>query len=234
MGNWKEVVADQLKLLNLPPNVLTGFYFSIGLSKDAYEKDEQQCEELKIINSLHSGAFLKKSLLSEYEFPAMRMISSHVKAGIIEDDDYVLYFHTKGVSIPTNIRAQKWRVFMNLAMLKYLPKRIKELEETGMDLNGVNWSDWAGIEHFSGNFWLTRGAYIKSLPDFDVYNQTKRANFEKSDRDYRFNAEFWIGASSRKPYKVISQYMRNSHWPWYDAKTWDIHIEKYRKLQEQL
>lgn len=221
MNNWQDVVLEQTNLLSVPDDHILNV--SVG-----YDGEDNSDLGILLNGPFNIGETVG-SPLSQYEFPAMRMISQ--QRNEMDDDDLVLYFHTKGVSKPNDLRTTKWRELMNMAMLEYLPHRIHEITPAKhIDAVGVGWSDmYRSIHHFSGNFWLARASYIKELPDFDEYNKIKRVNFEGGDADYRFNAEFWIGSANPI---VISQYLRNTHYPWYDRESWDKQINKFRLYEK--
>jgi hypothetical protein len=96
--------------------------------------------------------------------------------------DYILYFHTKGISklCPAT---ESWRHYMEYFVIEKWRDCIAKLEE-GYDCCGILWNIDTpfGIRpHFSGNFWWANTSYINTLDD--SYLETK----------LRYDREFWIG-----------------------------------------
>ena len=129
------------------------------------------------------------------EFPTINLIHENCKND--EDETYVLYLMTKGVSKNNpNITDQ-------LNLLSYFninkwDNRIKELEEN--DCTGVNfrgnlddikyhpstWGYGKAPLHYSGNFWWTKSSHVKKLvnpikwaPDNDLFR-------------WRMMCEMWV------------------------------------------
>jgi hypothetical protein len=82
----------------------------------------------------------------------------------IKDEDYIFYFHSKGVSHPVDSNLQHWRKvldFYTLSKWKINVELIKKYDAVGCFL--ARWPE----HHFCGNFWWSRVDYIKKLPDCD-------------------------------------------------------------------
>lgn len=99
-------------------------------------------------------------------------------------DDYILYFHTKGISKQNNA-TEDWRRYMEYFVVENWKDCIVKLDE-GYDCCGVMWNSKTpqGIHpHFSGTFWWATAKYINTLQD----------NFlNDSNRYFR---EYWIGSN---------------------------------------
>lgn len=121
------------------------------------------------------------------------------------NDAYILYIHTKGVSLPKDELRQCWRKRLVEKVITEYKTCISFLNE-GCDVSGSGWKQRTSnkvnyfqgeYEHFSGNFWWATSAYIKKLPDIytirDTYSKFKANDFER----YRLQCEFWIGMEKR-------------------------------------
>jgi len=78
-----------------------------------------------------------------------------------------------------------WREYMEYFIIDKFDSCLFLLSKD-YDACGVNLVDdpsW----HFSGNFWWAKSDYIKKLPAIDSL-----------DREFRWNAELWIGAAGGK------------------------------------
>lgn len=99
-------------------------------------------------------------------------------------DDYVLYFHTKGIS-KLSPATEDWRRYMEYFVIEKWKDCINKLNE-GFDCCGVLWNTDTPIgvfPHFSGNMWWANTNYINTL------------NHSYLDLDWRYYREFWIGSN---------------------------------------
>lgn len=105
--------------------------------------------------------------------------------------DYVLYFHTKGIT--KFCRAtEDWRRYMEYFCVEQWRDCVQKLDE-GYDCCGVMWNTRTAIgdyPHFSGNFWWANTNHINIL---------NHSYLEVNRRVFR---EFWIGSNSKtKPFE---------------------------------
>lgn len=99
-------------------------------------------------------------------------------------DDYVLYFHTKGI-VKYSEATQDWRRYMEYFNIERWKDCVKVLTE-GYDCCGVLWNSDTAVgyfPHFSGTFWWATAKYINTLK-IDYLNYP-----------YRLYREFWIGSN---------------------------------------
>lgn len=83
----------------------------------------------------------------------------------IDDEDAVLYFHSKGVTHtePDKVSyCQLWTNAMNYFLIGRFRECLNALDAP-CDVIGAFYSD-TPVPHFQGNFWWARGAYLKTLP----------------------------------------------------------------------
>jgi len=100
---------------------------------------------------------------------------------------YGLYFHTKGVTNPSNHAGEHWRHYMNDYNLTKYKEAIRQLRKN-YDTCGVKMNtDSRFPDHYSGNFYWFKSSYVRRLPDP-----------ESIDMNNRYNAEFWIGREKPK------------------------------------
>lgn len=109
-------------------------------------------------------------------------------------NDYVLYFHTKGISKQNN-NTEDWRKYMEFFTIEKWQDCVKKLDNN-FDACGVMWNSitvgkghpalpTGTFPHFSGGFWWAKASHINSL---------KHDYLTGSNRYLR---EFWIGSNPR-------------------------------------
>jgi predicted protein tyrosine phosphatase len=175
MGNWEEVVVEQLELLA-----------SVGLTEVRLTHVGLGLEWLLAQGSKH-GVKLEvvrsDPNISHYETFAMLEIERLCKK--VWTHAPILYLHTKGVSAPHDRQRTWWRRVMQEHVVRRWRDHIGKLY-SGYDAVGVNWRQH-GEQHFSGTFWLASPEWIRRLPDFVAYHHSKNLT--------RYSCEMWIGAA---------------------------------------
>ena len=115
-------------------------------------------------------------------------------------DSYVLYLHTKGVSVVRDSASTRdWRQYMTYFSVELHRQCLKlfrmhaEYDAMGVNLlkarNNTDREQW----HFSGNYWWARTRYTASLPRLSIF------------RNGKYDAELWIG-SGPVPVYLVSLY----------------------------
>lgn len=145
----------------------------------------------------------------------------------IEKNQYVLYFHTKGVTHPDNKKSKDWRGFMEYAVIDNYAACIKYLDNgyttVGCNLN-IQPSPNQVPTHFSGNFWWATGEYIlknKSRYGRDMYKYDQEQGYIKTDDpiDIRTfpSVEFWIASHPEAKNKCIAHSHLNHYVSEFDS-----------------
>jgi glycosyltransferase involved in cell wall biosynthesis len=112
-----------------------------------------------------------------FERPALELIEKLVK----DSEAPILYLHTKGMShADGDVFWHNWRRLQMAALVARWKEHVQALNE--FDCVGVNWWRTYPSTHFSGNFWMARASYLRTLPRVSEYW-----------RD-RYSAERWIGS----------------------------------------
>jgi hypothetical protein len=149
-------------------------YWSLGSSKQPDIKNNSKIEIVQYKENWE-------------ETQTMQWIRSYAAKN---PDDYVLYFHTKGITRYTEA-TESWRRYMEYFAVENWKDCIDKLKE-GYDCCGVRWHTgtfMGKFPHFSGGFWWANTNYIKTL-NGTYLDCLKRSN----DRFYR---EFWIGSNPK-------------------------------------
>ena len=174
MGNWRDVVAEQLSMLaRVGLNEVRISHVGGGR---AWLVEEAARRNIK------ATVFSSDPNIRLYETPAMLEIERLAKHG----DRPILYMHTKGVSIPDDPNSVIWRRLMGRYTVCGWRENMAALAQ--YDAVGVNWRLDANGPHFSGNFWLARASWLRQLPPF--------AEFNAQHQGSRFTCEWWIGATA--------------------------------------
>ncbi len=171
MGNWQEVVSEQLILLSDVGITNVDVTF-VGMGLDWFHT---ACRYAGVKINI-----IKNDLnISHYETFAMLYIERLAKF----TDEPIMYFHTKGVSNPADLNKVKWRKLMEDHVIRQWQQNLLHLR--GNDALGVNWLT-CDRPHFSGNFWIADPAWVRQLVDFTAFHVSM--NF------VRYSCEFWIGS----------------------------------------
>jgi hypothetical protein len=99
-------------------------------------------------------------------------------------DDYILFFHTKGITHFTQA-TEDWRKYMEYFVIEGWKDCIIKLDE-GYDACGVLWNKDTPLgyyPHFSGAFYWVKASYINTLDHSLI------------DSEWRYGMEFWIGSN---------------------------------------
>jgi hypothetical protein len=210
IGHYKEVVAEQLALLQrsgITEVEVSHVGPGVGWVK---QQGEHFNLSVRIVASSNNVKLC--------EAPAIEHVWQLAKTST----EPIAYMHTKGVSRP-DIEAKqifrrvmgehvigKWRE--NVAKLCPLDTINPELNVTNginslpiFDAVGCNWFP-SRRPHFSGNFWIAKPEYLRTLPDARKYCHGNR-----------FKAETWIGAN--KDIRPLSLLCRGVKW-WEDSFPW--------------
>lgn len=125
------------------------------------------------------------------------------------DDDIIMYFHTKGITHIHDIELYKrmvsWRQMMNYFLLERIEYAIDILKNKEYNIYGVTkfMYDWEqqtrpGHFHMMGNFWIVTGEYAKTI-DTKVGKRNIRTDVEN---------RFWQLGYNPLPYEA---YNFNTH-----------------------
>jgi hypothetical protein len=197
LNGWKGVFVEQMSALRE-----AGFravHLSVLGASDLGEVCAV-CEGLGI----ESRPVFHSPELSLFERPCLRAVQAYVR----DNQGYVLYLHSKGVSDPADATKRRWRDLMMSELVGSWESRMGELPH--YDAVGVNWMDMPPISHFSGNFWYASTRYLRTLADCETYYKDPRYQDSGAFIDERLGCEFWISSGSTAP-NVLSLAYRNAN-----------------------
>ncbi len=170
MGNWREVVAEQVELLA-----------RVGLRRVRVTHVGEGLPDVVAIAEQSGVTFdVVRSDVNVLHYETLAMLEIERLAKLT--DLPILYMHTKGVSAPHDRGKVHWRREMQRLVVEPWPDNLRRLE--AVDAVGYN---WLYGRHFSGTFWIAKAAWIRQLPDFAHYHGRHGLT--------RYTCENWIGAA---------------------------------------
>jgi hypothetical protein len=196
MGNWQEVFKEQM--LQLKQNDFRQIKLIVLGTK----------EDIQIVNSTFGELKFEVEVifqapeLTHFEKPALLAIEDYAK----ENEGYVLYLHSKGVSNPADGAKVKWRNLMMRELVQNWESCMMQLPH--YDAIGVNWRDMPPTSHFCGNFWYASTKYLRKLANFKQYYDNPRYQIWDRIENKRLGCEFWISSVRETP-RILSLVCRN-------------------------
>lgn len=143
------------------------------------------------------------------EWPGLMHLKHYCDA--VATEEYVMYFHIKGVTHLANPGIQDWRKYLEYWNIDRWQDCVALLDQ-GHDTVGTNFINepFLGADrlprnwnHYSGNFWWARSSYIKRLqplphPHSYVAGTASQLTGYPIDQNnyYRFDHEAWIASGN--------------------------------------
>ena len=195
INNWQEVFVEQMEQLRH-----NGFQ-RIDLTVLGTAEDLLTINKITDELKLEVRIIFQAPELTYFEKPAMLAIEEYAR----QNDGYVLYVHSKGVSNPASETKVKWRRLMMRELVENWEFCLTQLPH--YDLLGVNWRDFPTY-HFSGNFWYAATKYLRKLSDFKLFYDTTCYPIWDPCDSKRLSCEFWISSCRDRP-RVLSVFCKN-------------------------
>lgn len=176
MGNWKEIVSEQLDLIKKSGLFNNSKIFACIVG-------DHQNESLDLLDGIE--ILQKDNNIELFEFITLKQLIKFCKTNV---DSKIWYIHTKGVARPDFCNQENhWRQYMQYFVIEKWQQCVEALNSH--DACGAEWfyakfPDSKESSHFSGNFWWANSNYINTLDEI-----------ETSDR---FDAERFIGSGHPK------------------------------------
>lgn len=167
----------------------------------------ENCPSVRIVHTNPDASLM--------EWPGLTHLKQFCDA--MDEEQYVMYFHIKGVTRLNNSGIHDWRRYLEYWNIDRWRDCVAKLDEgfdtvgtnfisepfVGADLQPRNWN------HYSGNFWWARGSYIKKLkplphPNSYINGTLSELTGYPIDRNnyYRFDHEAWIASGQPNYYEI--------------------------------
>lgn len=192
MGHWREIVAEQLRLIAATK---MGETVHIGFSGNQYEAE--YIHRTADTYGVHYTLLFWGSGNDQYEFPTLQSL---YEACVQEECERVVYIHTKGASHNGDWTGIMWRWFLNAYILRARAIALGALEECDWCAPVVSTGLGDGLYHAVGNFWAANASHIRNLASPNELRQRfpgiKHMLKLPSWVHERHGAEMWIGTET--------------------------------------
>lgn len=213
-----ELIKEQMGLIQR--HFKFEYKLNVGISLSTVDYDISEILNVLPITPREIGK-------NRHEFITLNLIKKDKE--IFLDDDYIFYFHTKGITSQIALNwperyveemkknVPTWRKVMEYFNIEKIDYVFYILENTNHNTYGILYVSFIdeGIlnRFYAGNYWWAKGAYIKTL------------RMENIDESYRMDAERKV-ISSGLNWKPFSPYNKNvkSHYELY------FNPDEYRNL----
>lgn len=203
VNDWTSLVTEQIRFLK--ESGLLSQTKTLYISAIIQEYNDVEIIK-KIVDTNNKIDFIYIGYdMSVYEYPALEFIYNKAQ----EDDFYVYYFHTKGISYQKEKsieypskdfkqlkkNANAWRRMMEYFIFERYNCALKVLQT--YDAYGCYYRDPIvppfHYKYYSGNFWWSKSEYIKYLPP--ITTEMKKN---------RYLAENWLLQNTSKIYSSFN------------------------------
>jgi hypothetical protein len=197
MGDWREVVAEQLAELERSGLRDAMSHLLVGVVGD---------QPLDMGLSPKSRIIFHEPDLKLGEIPTLQALHNHSQL----EDFTVLYMHTKGVSSQERgydrDAMDAWRRYMEHFCVGRWRECVASLD--GCDAVGCECKASSVPKFFRGNFWWSRSPYLRAL--CPVAEIVLPPRLDGREREHRRKAEFWLG--SNPSFKPRSMFDLGGEW----------------------
>ncbi len=179
----KNIIKDQITKI-----IWSGLYKKIDKIYCFLVGEEKYINEIKSIILNYGNKFIiKNENIGINDNTYERFTLLKIKNYIL-DEDFFLYIHSKGIT-RINLYENKiedWKNLMEYFLIHNYKECIKYLDD-GYDVLGVNYvnNPYTNKNHFSGNFWWSKGSYFKKLPtEIGKEYENNKIAYYTSPEDY--------------------------------------------------
>lgn len=190
MGNWKDVVAEQTRLL-----AHVGLTEVVAGILGQYA-DVDGVKSIAAINGVRLEIGFTSTDLARHEEPTLSVMHSWARKN---PDKHVIYHHTKGVAWPGHAQKAQWRKVMAYEVVGGWERNARVLEFA--DSCGVHWcmTHAPGLYwgFYPGNFWSARCDWLANLKPPTEYRELGRdLKWWGQLWRNRYYCETWIGSEN--------------------------------------
>lgn len=177
-----KLIIEQLELIQKHFNFQ--YELNIGISLSSYDFDISKILKLLPVEP-------RRVEINNYEFTTLELIK--IDNHKFNDDDFIFYFHTKGVTSQLGLNwsvevvselkknIPTWRKVMEYFNIEKVDYVFYVLKNTTYNTYGILYVSFydEGVlnKYYAGNFWWGKGSYIKTLK-MDNINKNLRMDAE--------------------------------------------------------
>lgn len=161
-------------------NEVENIFVNIYGDEELVEKQIQYFNKYNkvIINNINTE-------VNTYEYEGLKCVWDLAQK--LNDDDLILYFHTKGITRNCSYDMELWRNVMEYELIDKYKEVINLFNDKPLSC-GVNLKAYPKY-HFSGNFWWANVKYLKNLVQPKLIIDDIYVSMGITNRHYY---EFWI------------------------------------------
>ena len=184
-GAWKEPLNEHLDALQGSGLGSTLFMQNSMIRYGVVGTYEQSHEAFQRLWAERSDEGKTRIIRSATGFEQVTIAALQEDVQRYDDDDLVLYWHTKGAANPSEWNTA-WRRTMEHFTVTHWQEMTAALADH--DIACIWWisEEWHPNPHPQGNFWWARADYLKTLPLIST--------------DDRWKAELWVGQANPRVY----------------------------------
>lgn len=179
------LLHDQMCVLKDSGLLAEADQFHVGINGN-----EEDAQVIRLLSPCDRVEIRAHGAHATSEIPTLKWLQEWLPA---HQDWFVLYFHMKGVTHPTEPFYTAWRKRMENAVIRNWPQCVADLQN-GAEAVGCHWltpeqfPNLVKSPFFGGTFFWSTAKFLSTLPPLP------EATWQN-----RFTAENWIGSGPRRP-----------------------------------
>lgn len=198
-----DIVTEQLHMLKKSKLYIIMKKLVLFISNYDEKRDK------KLLLFLKKYDTKKKLILHISKENKMEKFAINTFRDYIDNEKYVFYFHSKGVSHNKNFYIENWRKILDYYTLEKWLISVNLLQK--YDAVGAFLSFYPSI-HFSGNFWWATTNYLNKLPKHcgnyylspEMWIGYGRGNLISLSNDFRYTFHYHQSRSDEEIYKNLT------------------------------
>jgi hypothetical protein len=195
----ESIIHEQLALIKKYINQPYSLTIGISISENNNSVDDI----IKLIYEYDSKIIIGDIKLMGNEFVTLNLIEKDKQS--FNNNDYIFYLHTKGVTKQMDSESIRWRNVMQLYNIQYIDNVFNVLNSNTFNTYGVLLETVSNPTNimYSGNFWWMTGHYSKTI-DISNVDIESRCNAElqyiQRGIDWKPYSEFIKNESNTIPF----------------------------------
>lgn len=201
--HYMDIITEQLDILKKSKLYIIMKKLVIFISNYNEKRDKNLLVFLKNYDTK------KKFILHISKENKMEKFAINTFRDYIDDENYVFYFHSKGVSRNKDYYIENWRKILDFYTLEKWLLSVNLLQK--YDATGAFLCLYPSI-HFSGNFWWATTKYLKTLPKFcgnfylspEMWIGFGKGNLVSLSNDFKYTFHYHHSRTDEEIYKNLT------------------------------